>query len=684
MRPLNDKTFNTKLTELRQVISDINRERYTLSTNNVDHVLKLTTRFTELSNFFDKYQLTEAQQRTLRAAKSDYPKEERSPVNRKIRTLIKEKETADQKVKIELDARENTAAEARKTVITLFPEVRFAADKVLQANTTTIAPLLESYRLLATELRKAINLLPKTERSEHSRTLASFAEKVNQHQEKIDEQDRQVRSQIEQATKKAHDTVSSMTVQDMVVSLIGGASKQELASLLESSRMQAITGGTEAGTLVVAEMPVKAQTELVRVLMTVIAKTKTSNTGALGQIIKAMEKDVEALMNGKKTHLSVLYDNGKGNVGSVHIDIRDFIRSPQSTINGLFFHLYKQGVSGDSGLVMAVTSPDEVGALLQLQGVEMQSVPAIENLESLTALVIQNANNPQALSRIMNRTVSESALATSLSQTLEAAKGRAGFKPQEVISFIGAMAVMLEAGKLLVTTPTKQQQRELGLEGLTGSMRGTIQYVQIPSPKSAAVTTSIVPMIEPSKPDNVVVSIPPTLGEKKKSVEPKIDLSKEHDHFNKLLDELKAIHSKLDKKFQSGYSKYENAATLTGIAHTNIKHFCDQFFAKPNKETLATLNQVTSHFVKQLDPVLKEHRGNSFVRGLVATLKGILGVIAALTVIPALVVEATTKKGYTGTFFSTPETASAKAFKPVEEGLLQQEDEIEKKMQGPK
>ncbi|MBL7562431.1 hypothetical protein [Legionella bononiensis] len=680
--PLNDKTFNDKLSELRQVISDINRDRYTLSTNNVDKVLKLTTRFTELSSYFDKYELTELQQRTLREVKAAYPKEERSPVNRKIRTLMKEKETAAQKVKVELDARENSAAEARQTVNTLFPEVRLAADKVLMSNTTTITPLLESYRLLAAELRRAINLLPKTERGEQTRALASLAEKVNLHEEKINEQDRQVRSQIEQAIKKARETVSSMTVQDMVVSLIGGTSKQELTSLLESTRIQAITDGTDAGTLVVAEMPVKAQTELIRVLMTELANTKASNTGALGQIIKAMEKDVEALMNGKKTHLSVLYDNGKGNVGSVHIDIRDFIRSPQSTINGLFFHLYKQGVSG--GLVMSVTSPDEVGALLQLQGFDMQSVPAIENLESLTALVIQNANNPQALSRIMNRTVSENALATSLSQTLEAAKGRAGFKPQEVISFIGAMAVMLEAGKLLVTTPTKQQQRELGLVGLTGTMQGSIQYVQIPSPKTAAVTTSIDPMIEPSKPDNVVMSIPPIPREKKQSVESKIDLSKERDQFNKLLDDLEAIHAKLDKKFKSGNSKYENAANLTELAHINIKHFGEQFFANPNKETLRTLNQVTNNFVKQLDPVLKEHRGNSFVHALVATLKGIMGVIAALTVIPALVVEATTKKGYTGTFFSTPETASAKAFKPVEEGLLQQEDEIEKKMQGPK
>ncbi|KTD50997.1 hypothetical protein [Legionella quateirensis] len=684
MSKLNDKKFNEKLSELRNVISDINREGLQVSAVNAEKLLKLTTRYSALSLYFDRYELTQVQRRELREARKSYPKAERSPLKRNIRDRMQEKDVADQKVKVEIAARENKEAEARETVKSFFPSVRLAAEKVLQANTTTIEPLLESYRLLAAELRKAIDLLPKTERAEQTRTLSSIAEQVNVHKEKIDEQDRQVRSQIEQAIKKARETVSGMTVQDMVVSLIGGASKQELSSLLESTRMQAITGGTGAGTLVVADMPIKAQSELVRVLMSELAKTKTSKTGPLGQIIKAMEKDVNALMSGEKTHLSILYDNGKGNVGSVHIDIRDFIRSPQSTLNSLFFHLYKQGVSGDSGLVMSVTSPAEVGALLQLQGFEMQSVPAIENLEALTALVIQNANNPQALSRIMNRTVTENALSASLSQTLQAAKGRPGFNPQEVISFIGSMAVMLEAGKLLVTTPSKQQQRELGLTGLTNTIQGSIQYVQISSPQTAAVTTSIVPMIAPSKPDNVVVSIPPVLSEKKQPAEPKIDLSKEHAQFNTLLDDLKAIHAKLDKKFKSGNTKYEIAAKLADLTHTNIKHFGEQFFANPNKETLKTLNQMTNYFVKQLDPVLKEHRGNSFVHALVAALKGIMGVVAALTVIPALVVEATTKKGYTGTFFSTPETASAKAFKPVEEGLLQQEDEIEKKMQGPK
>ncbi|KTD35537.1 coiled-coil-containing protein [Legionella moravica] len=683
MPKLNDKKFNQKLNELRTVISDINRERYTVGTHNVERLSILTNKFTQLSQYFDQYQLTQEQTRQLRDVKTSYPKEERSPLNQKIRNLMKLKEEAEQKVKVEAEAREIKEHAAREKVQSIFPALRQAAEQVLKANTTTIDQSLESYRLLSADLRRALDLLPVRERATQHRELSSIAEQVNRHIEQIDEQDRQVRNQIALAVTKARETVSKMTIQDMVVSLIGGSSKEELSGLLDNTRMKAITGaGSNAGTLVVADLPKTSQNELIRVLMNQLANTKSSKAGVLGQIVKAMEKDVNALMNGEKTHLSILYGNGKGNVGSVHIDIRDFIRSPQSTLDGIFFHLYKQGLSGEAGLVMSLTSPEEVGALLQLQSFDMNSVPAIEHLEDLTGLVMQNAKNPQSLSKLMNRTITERALSTALSQTLDASKGRPGFKAEEVISFIGTMAVMLEAGRLLVSTPTKQQ-RELGLEGLTGSMQGAIQYVHVPLSGTPAVTTSIAPMIEPSIQGSADLRIPPVLNEQKQPVEPKIDLSKEQTQFNQLMKDLLAIHAHLDKKFKNGDKKYKSAAELVQFAHRDLTYFGDQFFVEPSKERLVQLTNTINHYTYSLDPVLKMHRGNSFVRGLVATLKGILGVIAALTIVPALVVEATTRKGYAGTFFTTPDTASAKAFKPVQEGLLEQEKEIEAKIKGP-
>lgn len=687
MPKLNDKKFNQKLNELRTVISDINRERYTVGTNNVERLSILTNKFTQLSQYFDQYQLTQEQTRQLRDVKTSYPKEERSPLNQKIRNLMRLKEEAEQKNKVEAEAYEIKEHAAREKVQSIFPAVRQAAEQVLKANTTTIDQSLDSYRLLSADLRRALDLLPVRERATQHRELSSIAEQVNRHIEQIDEQDRQVRNQIALAVTKARETVSKMTVQDMVVSLIGGSSKEELSGLLENTRMKAITGaGSNAGTLVVADLPKTSQNELIRVLMNQLANTKSSKAGVLGQIVKAMEKDVNALMNGEKTHLSILYGigKGKGNVGSVHIDIRDLIRSPQQTLNSIFFHLYKQGLSGEAGLVMSLTSPDEVGALLQLQNFDMQSVPAIEHLEDLAGLVMQNAKNPQALSKLMNRTITERALSTALSQTLDASKGRPGFKAEDVISFIGTMAVMFEAGRLLVSTPTKQQQRELGLEGLTGSIQGAIQYVHVPLSGTPAVTTSIAPMIEPSIQGSADMRIPPVLNEQKQPVEPKIDLSKEQTQFNQLMKDLLAIHAHLDQKFKSGDKKYKSAAELVQFAHRDLKYFGDQFFAKPSKERLMQLTNTINHYTYSLDPVLKMHRGNSFVRGLVATLKGILGVIAALTIVPALVVEATTRKGYAGTFFTTPDTASAKAFKPVQEGLLEQEKEIEAKIKGPK
>ena len=47
MPKLSPKKFNAKLAELSEVISQINRERYSVSTHNADKLLKLTTSFTE-------------------------------------------------------------------------------------------------------------------------------------------------------------------------------------------------------------------------------------------------------------------------------------------------------------------------------------------------------------------------------------------------------------------------------------------------------------------------------------------------------------------------------------------------------------------------------------------------------------------------------------------------------------
>jgi hypothetical protein len=74
---------------------------------------------------------------------------------------------------------------------------------------------------------------------------------------------------------------------------------------------------------------------------------------------------------------------------------------------------------------------------------------------------------------------------------------------------------------------------------------------------------------------------------------------------------------------------------------------------KYNKAVQEAINCVTHELQKDLGVWDK----------LNPIIKGILGVLAALTILPAIIVQTTTKQGFAGTFFTTPETEKTKTFK---------------------
>jgi hypothetical protein len=701
---MSKKTFGTKLKNLNNVIELIIANQYNVGTTNVDNLIDLTQQYTSLSNGFNNYTLNEEQTRALKAVRDQYPRETRSAVNRKIKGIIEERERQTQKVEAEVERRKQKSTEAKDIVRTLFPQTRKAAEKCLKANTSTLDNLIKVYKSLSASLRQAIDSLKSEERLEQIQELTALSQLVNQYKAKMDEQDRQNLKAIQAAVSQARKKVSQMTVGDLLLSLLGSNGTQNLLGSIDKDSLKLLQNRNveaDAGSLVLTDLSKPEQNILVRVLMNELTKVSSSSQStALAQFIKAMEKDLDALMTGKKTHLSILYED-KGIVGSVHVDILDLVKNPAGTLEAIFYGLYKNGLSVNTGVVMTLTSPTEVNALLQLDNLKLSSAPQLGNLQELTGQVIKYAANPQALAQIVGGEAEVSFIQKKLAQ----ASNRRGLEASEVLGFIEAMATLLETKRILVSTPTKGKELGVLTNIKDGGVKGTIEYVHIPStPNDSTLLSTIVSeytLPEEGIPESKKTDEFDAIVEKeniresdtrfneekkqrsKKPAHQKIDLSNEYQQFYASLRELANIYEKLSEKGKYGNKKYQNTAEQVLSVYVGIKDAGESFFSKPNSSTLINFSDVTIAQINSIDTVLQEHRGNQFGRGLVAVLNGLLGIIAALTVLPALIVEVSTNKGYAGTFFSAPQPESAKAFQSVKKGLIEQGLNIETKVIGP-
>lgn len=708
MPTMSKKTFGAKLKNLNNVIEHIIANQYNVGTTNVDNLVDLTQQYTNLSNGFNKYTLNEEQTRALKAVRDQYPRETRNAVNKKIKVIVQERDRQTQKVEAEVERRKQKSTEAQDIVTRLFPQVREAAEKCLKANTSTIDNLIKVYKSLSAPLRQAIDSLKSEERLEQIQELTALSQLVNQYKAKMDEQDRQNLKAIQGAVSQARKKVSQMTVGDLLLSLLGSNGTQNLLGSLDKDSLKLLQNrkvDSDPGSLVLTDLSKPEQNVLVRVLINELTKVSSSSQStALAQFIKAMEKDLDALMTGKKTHLSILYED-KGIVGSVHVDILDLVNNPAGTLEAIFYGLYKNGLSVNTGVVMTLTSPTEVIALLQLDKLKLSSIPQLGNLQELTGQVIKYAANPQALAQIVGGEAEVSLIQKKLAQ----ASNRRGLDASEVLGFIEAMATLLETKRILVSTPTKDKELGLLTNIKDAGVKGTIEYVHIPStPNDSTLLSTIVPEYSLPEADVPVPKITEAVSDEfvakveneniresdtrvneekkqrsKKPAQPKIDLSNEYQQFYASLRELADIYEKLSAKGKYGNKNYQNTAEQVLKVYVSIKDAGESFFNKPNNSTLINFSDVTIAQIKSIDPVLQEHRGNQFGRGLVAVLNGLLGIIAALTVIPALIVEVSTNKGYAGTFFSAPQPESAKAFQSVKKSLIEQGLNIETKVIGP-
>lgn len=142
------------------------------------------------------------------------------------------------------------------------------------------------------------------------------------------------------------------------------------------------------------------------------------------------------------------------------------------------------------------------------------------------------------------------------------------------------------------------------------------------------------------------------------------------ERYNDYVTQFKRKTQQLIDKGTKEHIHYNPAYTRVGdIAktfNTRLDKAGEIFFRNPSAESLKGFKQNVENAIRDASEEFKKHRG--VWHTLHPLIKGILGVLATLTVIPALIV-ATTAQGYTHTFFKTPPTDTEKQMQRFEEQL---------------
>lgn len=677
-------TFKQQLERLRSLARDLNDAQ--LSEENAAEVKAQLEQYGLLNTRLDSLELSGAQKSELRQVRSDLSDERRRFIRRMANTLIDSKARRENNQKEELLRREAVANEALKGAKELFPEFKKAARHFLDGNlkNTNALDLTErakKYRELRRQLSDFVERLEPTARLEALKIMTGLSQKVNQHEYAISRELEQVKQVITAATQKADSNVKEMTVAQMVFSILPAATQQDILRIIGPEGVRAIEAGVAVtqdniGTLALSRLPEQAQLALITNLISEAAKLSGQEIVPLAQFIQAVEKDIKGLLSGEKTHLSLVYEVN-GFVQSIHVDVSELLRHPEIVIPTIIFEMFKAGAAHDSRVIMALSSPVEVAALLQIKGMDMQALPGNATLPDLAGQLIVAAPNASALSQILHRNVTSGEI-TSIMTGLGKAKAREGLKPAELFKFLQAIAILIEAGRILsmpavkpekgidlLLDPSKDKQKLL-MQSPFGMQFGGLNLIAGPTP---GTNTKPLQLEFPVKPNDVS-----TLN---------IDLMREHQRFYELMNRLDDLHASLVNKKYPGDTTNPNLKYATAVESVynligNLEDYSEAFFTKPTPERFAEFKSKCNEAFASTAAELKQHRG--VWDQLSPILKGFIGVLATLTVVPALIISLATKRGYVDTFFTTPAPVSANTLAEIESDMLTNQNDLGSKL----
>lgn len=121
--------------------------------------------------------------------------------------------------------------------------------------------------------------------------------------------------------------------------------------------------------------------------------------------------------------------------------------------------------------------------------------------------------------------------------------------------------------------------------------------------------------------------------------------------FDKLMHNLKKFHAEVHNNYIESPNQYEKAFETSLKLNHILLNAGDRFFKKPTNSSLKEFQKICDKELHTANKEFEKHSG--LWSKLHPFIKDILGVIAALTVIPALIIEGNSPHGFRKTFFST-------------------------------
>ena len=150
--------------------------------------------------------------------------------------------------------------------------------------------------------------------------------------------------------------------------------------------------------------------------------------------------------------------------------------------------------------------------------------------------------------------------------------------------------------------------------------------------------------------------------------------------FIKYLDELKIKTKVLISKKNEGNKKYYKVGMVAETLNFVLDAASKKFFATPTRLEFKIFKDSCEGAIRNVEKEFKQHRSmvGKIWKGIRTILKGIIGVIALLAVIPYFAMERKSKHSFRNTFFANSKTDSSEKLATFEKGAKTVIDELEK------
>lgn len=716
---------DAKIAEMKGFAEAIIRSQNTISNTNVDELQSNVESYRRLSETLanDK-DLIATQKSQAKAIREKFNKDVLPGLNGKIAGVIKAREEAQNKLKA---AQEKQAAEAKaavKAVRGLLPNLESVANRFLNAKLADRDYLFKSFKEIQSQLNEytAKGILPEKARLNTLMKMDELSRQVNQKVDEIEQYLQSTRATVDRAVSKAKEIVANMTIMQLFMSIMPHATRVELLKILGQEQIKAITNRDNPdaiGALIISDLPKSVQSALISLIFNEIVLKNES--GLVPSFLKSIQNQIGGLISGEKQFLTVAARRGN-EIILTHIDILSLLENSDETLSDIILALHAQGV-GEDDIVMLLTSKDEVEALLHVQGFDMNLLRG-DALGKFIELLIEGEQYTEAQAGALIKTDGKTSELLRNSDTLRAFIEFVVNNDLNALTPVFGKLTLSQENRAVIEQFRKEQKNNpvqgLTLPQITKLLEFVVQaritqklllgqpvhedVVELTNIEDVAVeqgeqlelthVSSAADEITPADVEDITPPIMPEVDKPKKldltqnrwgdyssdhvdKIKPELDLTKEKQGFEALMGQLNQIQNHLVFEGRDN-DRYVAAFLNLRDTITNLQKSGDTLFRSPNSDTLQAFKECVDTSFKATEKELSNHRGWHSIN---AVFKGFLGVIAALAaLIPALIVQATVKEGYVGTFFATPKTTSSKMFESVKSNSAALQEGLSKKI----